>query len=444
MTDNTPHVVHPKTLIALSLAVIACAGTSALIAGQPAEAATASCANNPTMCTLSSVTPRTGIYVGAALDSSLRSTDLSDIAANFSAITTPSLVWSLMEPTRTAPNFATADRVVTLARSRGIRIKGHNLIWNARWTPKWALDYMKAGATPAAVYANTKTAVDYRVKSVVQHFRGLINSYDVVNEPLAWNGGLNPTNPFGQGMGEDYIAEAFKVARAYDPSAKLFLNETIPNPVEGNAKADSLLDLVRRLKARGVPIDGVGLETHGALGVSSPWFPDSTSVLKDYMSKLVDLGVKVEITELEVSLPHVIAEAGDPAPTRSEALDLQAGVYSRVGLACAQVRSCTGVTVWGVRDPNTWLDINPSTSALGPHEPLLFTGTGAKKPAYAALRDSLYTRIGAGGLSEKNSDNVRVHSHRDRTWVKPGRIEGDDSELDVFWLLRAFSLTKGW
>ncbi len=443
MIKDTAAVARRNPVASVALAGVALAAAIGL-SSSPARAATASCANNPTMCTLSSVTPRTGIYVGTALDSSLRSTDLSDIAANFSSITTPSLVWSLMEPNRTSPNFATADRVVTLARSRGIRIRGHNLIWNARWTPKWALDYMSAGATPAAVYANTKTAVDYRVKSVVQHFRGLINTYDVVNEPLAFNGGLNPTNPFANGMGEDYIAEAFKVARAYDPAAKLFLNETIPNPVEGNAKADSLVSLVRRLKARGVPIDGVGLETHGALGVSSPWFPDSTDVLKEYMNKFVEMGLKVEITELEVSLPHVIAEAGDPAPTRAEALDLQAGVYSRVGLACAQVRSCTGVTVWGVRDQYTWLDINPSTAALGPHEPLLLNSTGAKKPAYAALRDSLYTRIGAGGVSERNSDNERLHKHRDRTWTKPGRVEGDDSELDVFWILRAFSLTKGW
>ena len=95
-----------------------------------------------------------------------------------------------------------------------------------------------------------------------------------------------------------------------------------------NAKSTGIYNMVKDFKARGVPIDCVGFQSH--LG---------TSVAGDYQANLqrfADLGVDVQITELDVA-------AGQPP-----------SVYTTVTKACLAVSRCTGITVWGVRDSDSW------------------------------------------------------------------------------------------
>jgi endo-1,4-beta-xylanase len=110
------------------------------------------------------------------------------------------------------------------------------------------------------------------------------------------------------------------------------------------------------------------------------------------MKALVKAGVKVEITELDVSLPLAVRDLGNPLMTESQKLALQGDVYRRVVRACAATSGCTGVTVWGLRDDDTWLDSFSQTAASAPHRPLLLNADGSRKPAYGALRDTLLER----------------------------------------------------
>ena len=103
------------------------------------------------------------------------------------------------------------------------------------------------------------------------------------------------------------------------------------------------------------------------------------------MRALARLGVKVEITELDVALPLV------PRPNR---LAGQAALYKRVAAACGRVRACTGLTVWGIRDPDSWLDVYDVTKGNAPNRPLLLDGAGRRKPAYRAVGAGLMTRCG--------------------------------------------------
>lgn len=136
-----------------------------------------------------------------------------------------------------------------------------------------------------------------------------------------------------------------------------------------NAKSNALYNLVRSLKARGVPIGGVGLQAHLILG-------QVPSTLRQNIQRFADLGVDVAITELDVRMQ---------LPADSAKLAQQKADFHAVVAACAAVTRCVNVTVWGFTDADSWV---PST----------FPGYGAAtpydenyqpKPAYHGIAQAL-------------------------------------------------------
>ncbi len=153
-------------------------------------------------------------------------------------------------------------------------------------------------------------------------------AWDVVNEPFNEDG----TYLWYNGWGSDYIAQALTWAHAADPSAKLYINDY---NVEGvNAKSTALYNLVKSLKARGVPIDGVGLQAHIILG-------QVPSTLQQNIQRFADLGVDVAVTELDIL--YVLSD--------SAKLTQQAADYKAVFDACVAVSRRDGVTVWASPTP---------------------------------------------------------------------------------------------
>ncbi|MFI6258380.1 endo-1,4-beta-xylanase, partial [Micromonospora zamorensis] len=188
---------------------------------------------------------------------------------------------------------------------------------------------------------------------VATHFRGKIHSWDVVNEAFADGGSGGRRDSNLQRTGNDWIEAAFRAARAADPGAKLCYNDYNTDGI--NAKSTGIYNMVRDFKSRGVPIDCVGFQSH--LG---------TSLAGDYQANLqrfADLGVDVQITELDVMT------GGN-----------QASIYGSVTRACLAVSRCTGITTWGVRDCDSW---------RGSDNALLFDCNGNKKAAYTAVLDAL-------------------------------------------------------
>jgi endo-1,4-beta-xylanase len=327
--------------------------------------------------------------MGAALSSAMRPDQVADLLLHFDAFTTENAFkWGEMESSEGEIDFATTDRMVALAKKHRLRLRAHALFWHRQQTPPWVRASVETAADPAL---RLRSLMRERVEAVVGRYRGRIAIYDVVNEPFEVLGGgfdtrdteFSPENFFYTTLGIDYIAEAFRLTHAVDPRAKLFLNETVWDPRLGDAKADALLALVRSLRDAGVPIHGVGLQTHGVIGLNSPFFPSDTESFREYMDALAALGVKVEITELDVRLPLV------PGPARRRN---QAEVFQRVVRACALVPACTAVTVWGLRDPDSWLDSFELTRASAPNRPLLLNAEGQPKLAYFAVRDALLER----------------------------------------------------
>jgi endo-1,4-beta-xylanase len=300
-----------------------------------------------------------------------------------------------LQPRRGRYDFAAADELVAFARRHGKATRGHTLVWG-QGLPLWLVDH---GATdklglrlppivlpPLAnplgkLISDTTTlltgwrrdeltaVMTDHITTVMRHYAGEVTEWDVVNEPLAEDGSLAPT-VWRRFIGPDYIEQALRAARAADPRAKLFINDFA---VEGpGPKLEGLVRLARDLVARGVPLDGIGLQGHThILG-----YTDETT-LRRTMRRFARLGLDVQITEMDVGTS--LLDVG-----RRERLQRQALAYGAAARACNAVTACTRFTTWGITDAVSWL----SSSESG----LLFDAKYAAKPAFAAVRGAFASR----------------------------------------------------
>lgn len=309
-----------------------------------------------------------GIEVGAAIDSDLATWRQEILEREFTSATVEnSLKWGMLSPSPGAYDFSRADAAVALAEQSGLRVRGHNLFWDRlNGAPAWLEDEVNAAPDSAA---HLTQLMESHARTVVERYAGRIPQWDVVNEPLATlSGDLDPESLFSQTLGESYLDIAFAAARAADPKADLFLNETLAELVPG--KFDGLVGLVARMLDRGAPLDGVGLQGHYFLGR-----PDRES-LQAQLEEIASLGLIVELTEVDIAI-SLFASEEDP-------LAAQALAYADVFAACRAVPQCTGITTWGIDDGDTWLDTFSLTQGSAPNRPLLFDELGAPKPAYSA------------------------------------------------------------
>ncbi|WP_432972557.1 endo-1,4-beta-xylanase [Dactylosporangium sp. CA-233914] len=260
--------------------------------------------------------------------------------------------WDATEPTQGQFSYGSADQIVAHANAHGQRMRGHALAWHQQ-QPSWAQNMSGTALRNALVN---------HITNVATHYKGKIYAWDVVNEAFADGGNGARRDSNLQRTGDDWIEVAFRTARAADPGAKLCYNDY--NTDGQNAKSNAVYAMVQDFKARGVPIDCVGFQSHINSGSPLP---------SDYQANLqrfANLGVDVQITELD------IAGSGTA----------QANSYASVVKACLAVSRCTGITVWGIRDSDSWRSGDT---------PLLFDNNGNKKAAYNSTLDAL----NAGGTS---------------------------------------------
>jgi endo-1,4-beta-xylanase len=240
-----------------------------------------------------------------------------------------------------------------------MRVKGHTLIWHGA-VPSWL------GALPAA---ELRAAFERHIHDVAAHYRGRVHAWDVVNEAVADSGTSLRDTLFRQKLGDDYIADAFRLARAADPEALLFYNDYGGEGL--NAKANYIYALVQDLLAKGVPIDGVGLQMH----ISATSRPPAASIAEN-MRRLAALGLVVHISEMDVRINNATG-------TDQARLDAQRAAYREVVGVCMMEPRCEAVTFWGFTDAHTWLTGD---------RPLLFDAQYQPKPAFFGVLDALRGR----------------------------------------------------
>ncbi|MET9680597.1 non-reducing end alpha-L-arabinofuranosidase family hydrolase [Streptomyces coeruleorubidus] len=253
--------------------------------------------------------------------------------------------WDATERSRGQFTFGAADQIVNRAAARGQRVRGHTLVWHSQ-LPGWVSSIRDANTL--------RSVMNNHITTVAGRYKGRIHSWDVVNEAFADGGsGQLRQSVFRDVLGNGFIEQAFRTARSADPAAKLCYNDyNIEN--WSDAKTQGVYRMVRDFKARGVPIDCVGLQAH--FGAGGPPASFQTT-----LSSFAALGVDVQITELDIA----------QAPPNA---------YANTVRACMNVARCTGITVWGIRDSDSW---------RSGENPLLFDRNGNKKPAYQATLSAM-------------------------------------------------------
>ncbi|GLW31794.1 endo-1,4-beta-xylanase [Actinoplanes regularis] len=338
--------------------LLASAAAGIVVAAGVAVTGTAEAAS-----TLGASAAQSGRYFGAAIAAGKLGdgTYTGILTREFNAVTPENeMKWDATEPSQGRFTFTNGDRILNQGLSNGSKVRGHALLWHAQ-QPGWAQSLSGSALRTAAIN---------HVTQVATHYKGKIYAWDVVNEAFADGGSGGRRDSNLQRTGNDWIEAAFRAARAADPNAKLCYNDYNTDGV--NAKSTGIYNMVRDFKSRGVPIDCVGFQSHLGTGIPGDYQAN--------LQRFADLGVDVQITELDV------AQGGN-----------QAGIYASVTRACMAVSRCTGITVWGIRDSDSW--------RTG-ENPLLFDNSGNKKAAYTSVLNAL----NAGGTTPSSSTSTPPQS----------------------------------
>jgi endo-1,4-beta-xylanase len=317
--------------------------------------------------------------IGAAIEPN----QLGDIHADllkmhFNSITAENVMKpGPIQPVEGQFNWAPADTLVNFARANNMRMRGHTLVWHNQ-NPDWL--FLDAGGNPMTPTPENKALLLQRlenhIRAVVGRYGNDIEAWDVVNEVIdASQPDCLRRSTWYTITGIDYITTAFRVAREVAPATtKLLINDysTTDPP-----KRTCLYNLVRDLRAQGVPIDGVGHQMH--INIESP----SAATIEQTIQLFEGLGVDQQITEMDVSVYTNSTDTYTSVP--EEILIKQGYRYKEVfDIFRRHKDSISSVTLWGMADDHTWLKTFPITRL---DLPLLFDEQLQAKHAYWGVVD---------------------------------------------------------
>jgi endo-1,4-beta-xylanase len=279
--------------------------------------------------------------------------------------------WEAIHPAPAVFDFLPADRLVAFAHLHGMQIRGHTLVWHHQ-LPAWLTS---GNFSPAQLHH----LLEEHIRTVMQHYRGQVMAWDVVNEAFDENGRLRSTIWYdtpgiGVGPATAFIETALRWARAADPGALLFLNEAECEAI--NKKSDAIFQVAQDFKRRGLPLDGIGLQMH-VFDLN----PDFEGIAAN-VHRFASLGLQIHITEMDVAIP---VDADGHARSVDD-LVRQAEIYRRVASICWAAPQCRLFQTWGFTDKYSW--IRSSTHGAKGAALLWDTSYGAKA-TYFALRNGM-------------------------------------------------------
>jgi endo-1,4-beta-xylanase len=309
------------------------------------------------------------------------------ITRHFNSITPENVLkWESVHPRPNTYNFDGPDAYVAFGEKYHLVIIGHTLIWHNQ-TPRWV--FQDAKGNPVDRETLLGRMRDH-IHAVVGRYKGRIKGWDVVNEALNEDGTLRQS-PWMKIIGEDYLVRAFQFAHEADPDAQLYYNDY---SLENEPKRKGALELIKRLKAQGIPIFAVGLQSHDRMAWPTLDQEDAT------IAAFANLGIKVNITELDIDVLPPAGENRGADITLNVELQARLNPYANglpdsVQQALAQRYAqlfrvflkhrdvIKRVTFWGVTDGDSWLNNWPVKGRT--NYPLLFDRAGRPKPAFDAV-----------------------------------------------------------
>ena len=278
-----------------------------------------------------------------------------------------------LQPQQGQFSYGSADGLVSFAQKNKMAVRGHCLVWHQQ-QPEWLSSDGKKN-DKNWTRSEALEIMKNHITNVMKHFKGKVTEWDVVNECLDDDQSIIRTKPeaytlrqnvWQRAIGDDYIDSAFVYARRADPTALLYLND-YDVEMQGKAKAVAFYNIVKRLQQRGIPIDGVGLQCHFTVGSV-----DSVK-LEQTIRRFGDDGLKCIITELDMGV----------SSTSAKDLEEQARNYRVVTDIVLNNANCPSMLIWGIKDNDSWRSGS---------NPLLYTASLGRKPAWYAVRSALRHR----------------------------------------------------
>lgn len=340
--------------------------------------------------TLQALADRHRLAMGTAItNDALDDPTYREIASTeFSTVTAENVMkWEALEPVRGQYDWAAAEEFMAFAATNEQRVRGHVLVWNNQ-LPAWLTQGVEDGSISDT---ELRGILRNHVKTVVSHFKGRIWQWDVVNEAATdpWDspdGEITYKGFWAEHLGPDYVADSFRWAREADPKALLFYNDyNIDAFGDGGPldKTQFVYDMVKDLKRKGVPIDGVGSQAH----LSTRYGNYTAFQVQDMLDRFAGLGVATALTEVDVRnlLPEEpTSDALNPL------LQAQAYNYSALMRGCLASRHCISYTVWGFDDGHSWTNTwdfgdGPGREAMA----AIYDAQYQPKPAYRSLQSDL-------------------------------------------------------
>lgn len=305
----------------------------------------------------------------------LKSADAKLILQQFNSMTPENVMKpGPIHPAEDRYNWEPADEIVNFAQLNHLKVRGHTLCWHQQ-TGDWF--FKDASGNPASKDVLLKRLKDH-ITNVVSRYKGKIYAWDVVNEAIADDSTkFLRDSPWYKICGEDFIAKAFEYAHEADPDAQLFYNDYNSERPE---KAERIYRLLKKLVDAKVPIHGVGLQGHWSI------FEPKESELRNAIKTFSSLGLKIQITELDVSVYKwgKINRELKPDEVYSFTPELEQKQIEKYKMAFNVFREyknvITGITFWNLSDKHTWLDNYPVRGRK--NFPLLFDVNLKPKKVY--------------------------------------------------------------
>lgn len=301
-------------------------------------------------------------YIGTALsEEQILGEDeaaIEVVKSNFNSITAENIMKSeVMQPIEGEFDFTLSDKFVEFGEQNDMQIIGHTLIWHSQ-APDWFfVDENGDDVSPEVLTQRMRS----HILTIAGRYKGRIHGWDVVNEAIEDDGSWRKSK-FYEILGEDFIRIAFELAHEADPDAELYYNDY---SMANEGRRNRVVSMVKTLQEEGVKIDGIGMQGH--LNLNSPSIEDYEKSIQEF----ADLGVKIMITELDLSvLPSVRSNDGANVKSTFEynekinpykdglSKEVEEKQYQRYTdffkLFVKYQDNIDRVTLWGVNDAQSW------------------------------------------------------------------------------------------
>jgi endo-1,4-beta-xylanase len=285
--------------------------------------------------------------------------------------------WPQVEPRPGAVSFAAGDSMVDWAAEHGIAFRGHTLVWHhPDWLPRWLANY-DFGPQPAIA---AEQLLRTHINQVCAHYRGVISSWDVVNESVNNETGDLRETVFTRHLGPDSNDIMFRLAREALPDAQLVYNDYMGWGGGDATHRNGVLRLLERFRANNTPVDALGLQSHiGPDDIAEVTnFSAQERTWRAFLDEVTGMGYALLITELDVGERTLPADAA----LRDAAMASYLRGYLDVTLSYSQLKD---VLVWGLVDRFSWLQGRWPRDDHLPKRPCLYDADFQPKP----MRDAV-------------------------------------------------------